>query len=250
MAEESTGTLIGKMTGESAGEMSATTKGTGQSTGAGVYGLKKAQALSGLVFAAFLALHLLNTWLAALGPAAYDGAQQVLRSLYQALAVEVVVLAALVIHAGVGVARILIEPKRTLSLRARLHRYAGFFLMLVIGGHILAVRGPSWFFDVYPGFAGLAFSIAAVPGYFYPYYFLLALAGFYHGLNGVSIAAGRLGWSVRLPSTALRRLSIAAGLCTACALMGFGGVFFDVGDVYASDFAKLAMEITGVTFAP
>lgn len=237
-------------TGIPAGEMTGTAPGTDQTTGNGIRLLKKAQALSGLVFAAFLVLHLLNTWLAALGPAAYDGAQQELRTVYQALAVEVVVLAALLIHIGVGVARILIEPKRSLSLRARLHRYAGFFMMLVIGGHILAVRGPSWFFDVHPGFAGLAFSIAAVPGYFYPYYFLLALAGFYHGLNGVSIAAGRLGWPVRVPSDILRRLSMIAGVLTALALMGFGGLFFDVGDVYASPFARLAMEITGVTFTP
>lgn len=246
MAEKSIGTLTGELTGE----MSAAPTGTGQRTGQRINRLKKAQAVSGLVFATFLVLHLLNTWLAALGPAAYDGAQQVLRIVYQAFAVEAVVLAGLIVHIGAGVARIIIEPKRTLSLRARAHRYAGFFLMVVIGGHILAVRGPSWFFDVYPGFAGLAFSIAAVPGYFYPYYFLLALAGFYHGLNGVSIAAARLGWPVRVPSNVLRQVTIAAGVLTAFALMGFGGLFFEVGDVYASPFAKLAMEITGVTFTP
>ena len=85
-----------------------------------------------------------------------------------------------------------------------LHRYAGFFLLVFIGGHIVAVRGASWFYDVYPGFEGLAFSIAAVPGYFYPYYFLLAVAGFYHGINGSrhrAWSAGRIPTSVE-PVTA------------------------------------------------
>ena len=75
-------------------------------------------------------------------------------------------LTALVVHVVVGVARIVVEPKRTLSTRGRVHRYAGVFLLVVIVGHVLAVRGPSWFFDVYPGFAGLAFSVDYLPGFF------------------------------------------------------------------------------------
>ena len=214
------------------------------------FGWKSVQAVSGLLFGIFVCLHLFNTWLAALGPDVYDGVQSTLRPLYQALVVEALVLAALAVHIVAGVTRIVTEPRRTLSRRARLHRYAGFFLLLVIGGHITAVRGASWFFDVYPGFEGLAFSIAAVPGYFYPYYFLLAVAGFYHGINGTGIALGRLGGSLRLSNGTLRALTACAAGLTLLALLGFGGVFFDVGDVYASDFARLAMEITGVTFQP
>ncbi|MGE0621208.1 MAG: hypothetical protein AB7I04_13605 [Pseudomonadales bacterium] len=216
--------------------------------------LKQIQAATGLVFAVFLALHLANTWLASLGPGAYDGVQGTLRAFYQFAPFEALLLAALAVHAISGVLRIVIEPKRSLSTRARLHRYAGFFLMIVIGGHILAVRGASWFYDVYPGFEGLAFSVAAVPGYFYPYYFLLAVAGLYHGLNGAGIAASRLGRPMALATGTLGRVTAAGAVLTVLALGGFGGWFYDVGDVRSSGFAvlttRIAGEVLGVDLAP
>ena len=130
--------------------------------------LKQIQAATGLLFLLFVSLHLINTYLAALGPAVYDSAQSVLRNFYHFPPVEALVLAALVVHIVVGLVRIKVEPKRVLTPRARLHRYAGFFLLVVIGGHIAAVRGPSLLLDIYPGFHGLAFSISAVPWYFLP----------------------------------------------------------------------------------
>lgn len=210
--------------------------------------LKKIQAASGMVFALFLAVHLLNTWMASVGAGAYDSVQQVLRQVYQFAPIEALILAALAVHIVVGITRIVTEPSRQLSLRARLHRYAGYFLMVFIGGHILAVRGSSWFYDVYPGFEGLAFSIDAVPGYFYPYYFLLALAGLYHGLNGSGIAAARLGWRLRVSSVVLQRVTAGGSLLTVLALLGFGGWFFEVGNVYESAFALLALEIADGVF--
>jgi succinate dehydrogenase/fumarate reductase cytochrome b subunit len=173
--------------------------------------LKQIQAGTGLLFAVFLTLHLVNTWLASLGPAAYDAAQGILRQFYQFAPFEAMFLAALMVHLISGVLRIFSEPKRTLSHRARWHRYAGLFLLVFIGGHILAVRGSSIFYDVYPGFAGLAFSIEVAPGYFYPYYFLLALAGLYHGLNGIGIAAARLGAVQLVSGRLLNRATLAGG---------------------------------------
>ncbi len=219
--------------------------------------LKKLQAITGLIFATFVAVHLLNTWLAGLGPAAYDGVQVALRQVYQFVFVEVAILSALLVHVVAGVMRIVKEPKRTLTIRARVHRYAGFFLMLVILGHILAVRGSSMFFDVYPGFAGLAFSIEFLPGFFYPYYLLLGVAGFYHALNGSGIALqrlrgrlGGLGWRFVLPQRRLALASSVAALVMVVSLLGFGGVWFDVGDVASSDFARLAKELLGVETTP
>jgi len=216
--------------------------------------LKQIQAATGLIFAVFLTLHLSNTWLASLGPGAYDGVQGLLRQFYQFAPFEALFLASLMVHLISGVLRIAVEEKRTLTSRARWHRYAGFFLLVVIGGHVLAVRGSSWFYDVYPGFAGLAFSIDAFPGFFYPYYFLLALAGLYHGLNGAGIAASRLGWLGALPSVHLRRATLAGALITVLALGGFGGWFFNVGAVWESSFAVLTTDIVrevfGVTLAP
>jgi succinate dehydrogenase/fumarate reductase cytochrome b subunit len=216
--------------------------------------LRKIQAASGAVFSLFLVVHLINTWIASVGAGAYDSVQQVLRQVYQFAPVEALILAALAVHMAVGITRIVTEPPRQLSLRARLHRYSGFFLMVFIGGHIFAVRGSSWFYGVYPGFEGLAFSIDAVPGYFYPYYFLLALAGLYHGLNGLGIASARLGWRLNVSSRVLQRVTAGGGFLTAMALLGFGGWFFEVGNVYESAFAQLAIELAdgvlGVTIAP
>ncbi len=207
--------------------------------------LKQLQAGTGVVVAIFVALHLTNTALAALGPAVYNSVQEALRAVYQFAPIEALLFAALAVHMGVGVLRIIKEPKRTLSRRARLHRYAGFFLLVFIFGHVLAVRGSSWFYDVYPGFEGLAFSISAVPVYFYPYYFLLGLTGFYHGLNGLGIALSRLGVKMHLPTLRLQQLSATASAILAAALLGLGGFLFDVGDNSQSPFAQLAMELIG-----
>ena len=54
--------------------------------------LKKLQAISGMIFAPFLTLHILNTWLAALGGEVYDVVQGGLRLVYQASPVETVLL--------------------------------------------------------------------------------------------------------------------------------------------------------------
>jgi succinate dehydrogenase/fumarate reductase cytochrome b subunit len=211
--------------------------------------LKKLQAGTGVLIAAFVGVHLLNTWLAAFGAVAYDRVQEVLRSAYQFAPIEVLLLGSLLVHIVVGVVRIVVEPKRTLTLRARLHRYAGFFIMAVIAGHVLAVRGPSWFFDVYPGFAGLAFSLEFLPGFFFPYYFLLGMAGFFHGLNGLGIAAARLGLQPRLgrlSDPAMTVVASAAGVMLLVALLGLGGFWFDVGDVQASAFAHLVRDVLGM----
>lgn len=207
--------------------------------------LKQLQAVSGTVFFMFLIVHLFNTSLAVFGSGVYDGVQSALRTAYQFAPIEALLLAALAVHIVVGLMRIFSEPKRDLTQRAKWHRYAGFFLVLVIFGHIAAVRGSSWFFDVYPQFEGLAFSIDYLPGYFYPYYFLLGLAGFYHGLNGISIAGPRLGINLTMASPALKWSSVAFATILVAALLGLGGLLFDVGDPRSSAFAKLALELIG-----
>lgn len=207
--------------------------------------LKRLQAGTGVVVFVFLAFHLANTWLAALGAPAYDGLQRVIRGIYQFAPVEALLLAAIAVHMVVGVVRIVQEPKRTLTGRARLHRYAGFFLMLVIVGHVLAVRGSSWFFDVYPGFDGLAFSIDFLPWVFYPYYFLLGTAGFYHALNGLTVAAGRLGLRLTLSSRRLAVVAVASCVPMAAALLALGGVTIEIVDPTDNDAARLALDLLG-----
>ena len=212
--------------------------------------LKQLQAGTGVLVFLFVALHLANTWLAALGPDVYDGVQLVLRAVYQFAPVEALLLASIAVHMVTGVMRIVTEPRRGLGMRGRLHRYAGFFLMAVIIGHVLAVRGSSWFFDVYPGFHGLAFSVDYVPGYFFPYYFLLATAGFYHALNGLTVASARLGWRIVVPTRALVVASGLAMAATVATLLALGGVTTAIGNPADNEFARLALRLVGADQTP
>lgn len=204
--------------------------------------VRRIQALSGVVIATFVVMHLINTWLAPAGPGPYLALQQALSSVYQAPVVEWLVLGAIVAHIGCAVMR-WIEERGTRRgprpWRARLHRYSGIFLMVVIGGHVTAVRILPGYFGIRPGFDGIAFSLQLLPGFFYPYYWLLGVAGAYHALNGLTMAAGRLGWRWRLPGGWLFAGAATAGALTLAALLAFGGVLFDVGDPWQSDFAGL-----------
>ncbi len=89
--------------------------------------MKQIQAGSGALFAAFVFVHLINTFLAAFGIAAYDGFQGAVRVVYQAFFIEMLLLGALLVHLVVGITRIVFEPIRSLSTRARWHRDAGVF---------------------------------------------------------------------------------------------------------------------------
>ena len=207
--------------------------------------LQRWQAVTGLIVAVFVAMHLINTWLAVFGPGVYDPVQRGFGWLYQSLVFEVLLISSIYIHLTIGFIRIWREPKRALTTRARLHRYAGIFLALVITGHIGAVRGASWFADVWPRFEGIAFTLEYLPEVFLPYYLLLATAGFYHAVNGAAIALPRLtAYRMRLTTPALKLGTFAAAGASLLALFAFAGVFFDVGDVLNSEFGRLFMELT------
>ena len=208
--------------------------------------LKQLQAATGAFFALFVFAHLINTWFAAFGAAGYDVVQRSMRLVYQFAPLEVLLLSAASVHAVIGILRWLREPRRELNARARWHRRSAVFLLVFILGHFFAVRGVSLFYDVFPGFEGLAWSMSYAPYYFYPYYFLLAMAGFYHGANGLTIALGRLGLRFSLSTSVLRGATTVAAVLTAVALAGIGGVYLDVGAVDQSDFAQLYSRLFGL----
>jgi succinate dehydrogenase/fumarate reductase cytochrome b subunit len=207
--------------------------------------LRRVQALSGIVFLVFLLLHLGNTALAAFGQAPYDGAQRVLRKFYQAWPVETLILGALIVHLLVAIMRKLAGRPAPAGAHARWHRNAGLFLALFVGGHVFAVRGPSWFLGFHPEFSGIAFSLAYVPGYFYPYYLALGVAGLFHGLWGLRVAAQRLGLAVPLGHRGIQFATGAGAVSIAAALLGFGGWLFDVGNPFDNAYARLVLRITG-----
>ena len=211
--------------------------------------LKQAQAIAGSLFAIFVLLHLSNIFLAPFGSDTFNEYQRHIRQFYQFPLVElVIVILPIIVHAIAGVWLWLIRRAAskvdTRPLRARLHSWTGVFLLLFIIGHILAVRGSSYFYGVYAEFEGLAFSLWYMPAYFYPYYFLLALAGFYHATNGLRTLAARRG--SLLPAKIHTGVIIIAAAWILVSLLSLGGVLVDVENPADNDFARLAGEITGM----
>ena len=214
--------------------------------------LIKVQALSGAVFALFLFAHLVNLALATLGPQRYDALQQALRAGYQAPVLEIaLVLVPMLVHVGASLTRWWgrrREPPLLLPWRARLHRWSGRFLLVVFVGHVGATRGASVFFDVFPGFEGIAFTLRWVPAYFWPYYLLLAVGGWYHLVHGLWVALPVLGVRASLvpQRQAVFRALVGVGAVVLVAgVLALGGVFFDVGEPTTSAYARLVLRLTG-----
>lgn len=205
--------------------------------------LARLQARTGLVIAVFVVMHLTTALAAHFGPEGYDGMQRLTRFVYQNPVSEIVLLTAIVVHVIASVRRMRLRTKREApNLRVRLHRYAGYFLLLVIIGHVAATRLPALLYGIHVGFAALSYTMTRYPYYFYPYYALLALSGLYHMAHGVPVALGTLG--VRVPQ-ALRKgptfvipVSVL-GVGLVLALLAIGGVFFPIHDPMDNDFARL-----------
>lgn len=206
--------------------------------------LARVQAWSGLTFGAFLGLHFINVLLAVLGPAVHDRVQSALRGAYQAPPVELVVVAlALVLHVGAGVLRARRRAKATADARTRLHRRLGWVLAFVVVGHVAATRGPSLLLGIWPGFAGISFSLQWMPGWFYPYYFAFGLMGAAHLGIGVARSVRLL---TRRPLPGSRRAGVLGLVIFAAALLlallAYGGVLFAVPDPMQGDYARLYTE--------
>lgn len=207
----------------------------------------KVQAASGAVFATFLFVHLFNQALAVLGPRAYDEVQGGLRKAYQAPVLELLlVLGPLLLHVGIAIVRTWgrrrVEAMPS-SWRARLHRWSGRFLLVFFLGHVVATRGASWFFDVFPGFAGIAFTFRWAPAYFWPYYLLFALAGWYHLVQGLFVALPLFGVPVPGGRGFIALVSMGS-IALVLGVLALGGVFFDVGDPMTSAYARLVLRLT------
>lgn len=210
------------------------------------------QAWSGLMVALFVGVHLLNTFMLAISFTAYDAVQASARQVYQQPLMELALLLALAVHMACGLLGMLARrsgdarpvPWRALPARLRWQRAAGVFLLLVVAGHVLATRGVSFWFGVFPGAEGLGFTMAFVPAYFYPYYFLLGLAGFVHGALGVQSALARLGG--RAPRLAMLPWATAGvAVLLALSLSGAGGLLYATPDPFANDFARLLLGMLG-----
>ena len=90
-------------------------------------------------------------------------------------------------------------------------------------------------------FGGVAFSLWYLPYYFYPYYFLLALAGFYHATNGLRTIAARNG--IAISRSIQINATVIAAIWIAVSLLSFGGVLVPVENPADNDFARLLGSI-------
>jgi succinate dehydrogenase/fumarate reductase cytochrome b subunit len=215
------------------------------------------QAASGVLVAVFVGVHLLNTFLLALSFAAYDGVQAALRIVYQQPVIEAVLVLAIVVHMGCGIGGMLARRRDRASgvlsgsgpalrppARLRWQRRAGWVLLAFVGGHVLATRGVSLWFDVAPGAQGLGFTMAFMPAYFYPYYFLLGLAGLYHGVTGIDAVLARARAGIRV-TRLVRPITLVGAFALVAALLGAGGVLYPTPDPWANDYAAVMLRLMG-----
>jgi len=184
--------------------------------------LARVQAVSGLCFAIFLVLHLATTMSAVGGPAAYDGALASFRAVYRAHPVVEFLLigTSAAVHIVCAVMRILRRrretPRPTAPIALRIHRWSGYFLMVVIVGHVFATRampalagGPTA--TGRADFSYLAYSVLGWPLLINPYYYLLGLAGAVHFGLGLGFAAATLA-PRHFGTRAARRASVATAV--------------------------------------
>jgi len=216
--------------------------------------LGRIQAISGALFAIFLAIHLTNTLLAGFSAEFYDAFQQSSQQFYQLPIVELgLIILPLIAHSIAGVYRYLLDRQsgRRTRLGIKLQTATGFFLLVVIWIHILATRGVAYWFDAEPGFIGVAFTFWWMPVYFYPYYFILFMAGFYHVVNGIGTIARRFA-NNRIKITPAGRLGVLmlAAIGVSAALLSFGGVTHDIPDPRESDYARVYSDFLGIDLYP
>ena len=178
--------------------------------------LAKIQAVSGLCFALFLVLHLATTVSGAGGPSTYDGTLASLRAIYRAHPVVEFLLIGVsaAVHIACGILQIVrrrkTRPNPKPPLRLRIHRWSGYFLMLVIVGHVFATRVMT---AGGADYSYLAFSILNWPVLINPYYFALGVAGSIHFGLGLGFAASALAPRY-FGSTAAKRASVAVAAAT------------------------------------
>ena len=159
--------------------------------------LIKIQVLSGAIFSIFLLLHLGNTLSSIFGYEVYNKYQEIAQWYYQNPAVEFpLVIFPLLAHSSVGVLLFIRRrksKKQQRTLAQKIHSLMGLILLFVVFGHIAATRGISLYANTNVGFGGIAFTFKWMPLYFYPYYFILFMAGFYHAINGLSLIFKKIG---------------------------------------------------------
>ncbi len=211
------------------------------------------QAASGLTFSLFLVLHLATTMSASGGEETYNAFQGGARAFYQTPLFEIIVVAIpLLTHLMASIVRIVRRRRagqsRKPPLRLRLHRFSGWFLLTVIGGHVGATRIFPLATETQVRFGDLNFTTVLFGVSFSLYYALLGICGTYHMANGMTIAASVFG--IR-PPKAIRTgpgFWVPVGAALVAIVLGvasFSGWIFEVGPETWGDSSKLVAELYG-----
>ena len=158
-----------------------------------------------------------------------------MRAVYQVPPIEVArVGAPLLLHIVTSVWRVVrrrrLGQPQSRAVRTRLQRYSAVVLLVFIVGHVVATRGASLVYEVWPGFDAIAFTMLWVPAYFIPYYALFAVAALYHLIHGLTVALPRLG--VRRmgrlrDGRVVMGLAVVGGVLLLLGVAGFAGAFDD-----------------------
>lgn len=214
------------------------------------------QLLSASVFLIFLTIHLTNTMAAALGLESYNTFQTLAQKFYQVPLVEItMVFLPLIVHATCGVVLLLRKrkqkqkQKRSLSLKQKCHSFAGMFLLLVVLGHAAATRGITLYSSATVGFEGVSFSIWWMPEVFYPYYFLLFMAGCYHAIFGSALVVKKFAWKKGLVVAKQAQnpyLFLTLSIIAITALLSFGGQLYDIPNPADNDYARAYSRLLGI----
>jgi succinate dehydrogenase hydrophobic anchor subunit len=203
--------------------------------------LFRIQAVSGVLFATFLVLHLSNTILASAGQTTYDAFQEALRWYYQFPLVEIfVVIGAATVHAWAGLTRgwrrvrTLFDPQARRFVppsRVRFHRWCGYIILLIIPGHISGTRMPGLMEGLPADFSFVYFSIKNWPWVFYPYLLLYGVSASYHLIHGLLISLGVIGlpspgWAMEEKSKPFWTAFVASSLLIILGVFALGGNLF------------------------
>lgn len=174
--------------------------------------MRRAHRALAVVLALFLALHLGNH-LAGLGGQATHGAMQAAaRSVYRHPLVEPVLLLALVVQIGLGLA--LVARRRRVTVQTTSGLYLGLFLLVHLGA-VLSARAQGVDTDLAFAAAGLH-APAPWPAVFAAYYGLAVLAVFAHFSVPLSRRSAALGTATLTlgAAIAVTLVALLAGLVT------------------------------------
>jgi succinate dehydrogenase/fumarate reductase cytochrome b subunit len=199
--------------------------------------ISKLQAVSGLIFSLYLTAHLLNHIIALAGRTVYDKYYAAVSRVYHHPYVEIpLILVVPSFHMILGIKQA-ISRKGTPNTLTRVFRYCGYGLVLIYFGHVFYTRGQTIFYGKDQGFESVSYTLSnpLLKHGFFVYYALLAAAGIFHMVVGVSKALQILAIPQMRPILKVVREDkvilttiLVATTAGVLGLLAYAGVFYKI----------------------